>query len=116
MTTELTVKIHKQEEASVLELSGDLDAFTCGKLRDAIVELLDDGSRKIIISMSKIKYIDSSGLGTLVGGLRRINEQGGALALFGASAQVRKVFLITGLSKVFPLYETQDEAISALKN
>ena len=113
MDTDLTVITSAKGDVSVITLSGDLDAFTCGKLRDAIVELLDGGARKFVINMPKVKYIDSSGLGTLVGGLRRISEQEGALALCGANAQIRKVFTITGLSKVFPLYEDEAEAIGS---
>lgn len=112
METDLNIKIQTQEKVSVLELSGDLDAFTCVKLHDTIIDITNDGVLSLIISMAKIKYIDSSGLGTLVGGLRRISELEGTLALCGASPQVRKVFDITGLSRVFQLYESREEALS----
>lgn len=116
MDTDLKVKIHKQGDIPVLDLSGDIDAFTCGKLREAIIGLINAGDRKMVISMDNVRYIDSSGLGTLVGGLRRVSEHDGGLALSGASPQVRKVFNITGLSKVFAIFDDETEAASSLSN
>ena len=114
MDADLDVKIRRMGDIPVVDLTGDIDGYTCIKLRDAIIELLEAGDRKVVISMAKVSYIDSSGLGTLVGGLRRINEHDGGLALSGAGPQIRKVLSITGLSKVFSVFNDETEAIRSL--
>lgn len=113
MGTDLNIRVTKKHKVPIVRLSGDVDAFTCGKLRETILKLLSEGSSDIIISMGKVNYIDSAGLGTLVGGLRRIVEQNGHLALCNLSAQVQRVFQITGLYKVFVVYDDDAAAIEA---
>jgi len=61
-----------------------------------------------------VEYIDSSGLGTLVGGLKRASEKGGKIALVCNAPQVRKVFEITGLERVFVMFESEEEAAKNL--
>ena len=115
MEADLELNIRKVGSIPVIDLSGDLDTYTCGKLREAILNLLGNAETRLIIRMAKVNYIDSSGLGTLVGGLRRVSEQNGALAISGASEQLRKVFSITGLNKVFSLFEDDEQAARSLK-
>lgn len=114
MKADLDVRIRRNDNVPIVDLSGDVDAYTCAKLREAIVELLDQGDSRVVIGMSNVDYIDSTGLGTLVGGLRRVSEQKGAMAISGANPQVRKVLSITGLSKVFSLFDDETEAIRSL--
>jgi anti-anti-sigma factor len=66
--------------------------------------------------MLKIEYIDSSGLGTLVGGLKRASEHNGRIGIVCTSPQIRKVFEITGLVRVFSLYETEEEAVLDIRH
>ncbi|MHB0912861.1 MAG: STAS domain-containing protein [Armatimonadota bacterium] len=114
MKTELDIEVRKSGKVSVLGLSGDLDSYTCSKLRQAIISLINEGDFRVVIDMSGVNYIDSSGLGTLVGGLRRTMEQGGGLALTGAGPQITKVMTITGLIKVLNLFHTESDAVSNL--
>jgi len=115
METDLQIKIRRGKDVRVVDLSGDVDTYTCVKLREAILDLLEEGNSRMIIGMANVSYIDSSGLGTLVGGLRRVNDQKGELVISGANPQIRKVFSITGLSKVFPLFDNEEEAARSLK-
>lgn len=98
----------------IIELSGEVDAYTCSMLRDAMVEVIEQGNPMVVVSMADVEYIDSSGLGTLVGGLKRASEHSGRIAVVARSIQIRKVFEITGLEKVFPLFETEIDATAAL--
>lgn len=116
MKTELDVQIRMADDIPIVDLSGDIDAYTCSKLRETIVGLLNEGESRVVIGMANVGYIDSSGLGTLVGGLRRACEQNGALAISGANPQIQKVLMITGLNKVFPLYDTEIEAVKSIKS
>jgi len=119
MGPDLDVSVYKSGDISVIGLSGDVDTFTCAKLRDAVAQLIDAGVSWVVINMSAVDYIDSSGLGTLVGALRRVNESQGGLAISNAAPQVLKVLNITGLSKVFALYQDDHQAavsLSEMKN
>ncbi len=114
MDAGLDVKIRRAGKVPVIDLKGDVDSYTCIKLRDAIANLIEDGEFKIVISMAGVQYIDSAGLGTLIGGLRRTGERNGGMALTGVNAQVKKVLSITGLTKVLDLYDSEADAIRQL--
>jgi anti-sigma B factor antagonist len=114
---EMDLRIIVRDNAGlpVIELTGELDAYTCSRLRDTMIEVIDAGKPTVVISMLKVEYIDSSGLGTLVGGLKRASEHGGKIGIVCTSPQIRKVFEITGLVRVFPLYDTEDEAVKHIQ-
>jgi anti-anti-sigma factor len=79
-----------------------------------MLELIDDGGIDLIINMCKVEYIDSSGLGALVGGLKRVSERNGKIVIVSDGPQIRKVFEITGLEKVFPIYDAEHAAVTAV--
>jgi anti-sigma B factor antagonist len=95
----------------VLHLEGELDTYNCGQLRSTLVEHVDAGRNRIIVDMSQVQYIDSTGLGSLVGGLKRVSEHGGVMRIVCANPQILKVFEITSLDKVFPIFKTLKEAL-----
>lgn len=115
MEMDLQIKVRKNGVISFIDLTGEVDAYTSSRFREIMIELIEDGTAKLIISMASVEYIDSCGLGALVGGLKRISEHNGKIVIVCDRPQVRKVFEITGLEKVFPLFHTEDEAIAALK-
>ncbi len=99
--------------ASVLELTGEVDAYTSPSFREAINRALDRGKKALIISMEGVEYIDSSGLGALVGGLKKASEQHGRILIVCSKPQVAKVFEITGMVRVFPIFESVEAALAA---
>jgi anti-sigma B factor antagonist len=97
----------------VLDLEGELDTYSCPSLRETIVRLVDAGNKQILLNMGGVEYIDSAGLGTLVGGLKRASEHGGKLKIFNANAQIQKVFNITGLVRVFEQFDSEEDALNS---
>ena len=97
----------------VLHLEGELDTYNCGQLRSALVEHVEAGENRIVIDMTAVEYIDSTGLGSLVGGLKRVSEHGGTMRIVCNNPQILKVFEITSLNKVFPIFATLPEALAA---
>jgi anti-sigma B factor antagonist len=89
----------------VLEVEGELDLHTSSALRDRLFALVDDGASRIAIDLSAVPFMDSSSLGVLVVGLKRLREHGGELALIGVAGSPRKVLSITGMDGVFAIYE-----------
>lgn len=114
MEMDLLISVRTDGIVPIIDLSGEVDAYTSARFREAMVELIESGEANLVISMIKVEYIDSSGLGALVGGLKRSTERGGRIVIVCDNPQIRKVFEITGLEKVFPLYDSEADAVQAL--
>lgn len=104
---DLVIGLRNVEGTPVLDLNGEVDSYNSPKLRERMVNLIDEGQSKLVINLSGVDYIDSTGLGTLVGGLKRASEKGGAIKLICPNEQIYKVFSITGLVKVFQIFENE---------
>jgi anti-sigma B factor antagonist len=91
-------------------LSGEVDVYTSPRLKQELLELVDAGCVDVVVVLDALGFIDSSGLGVLVSGLRRVKEHGGTLRLVCTNEAILKIFRITGLDKVFPLFSTLEEA------
>jgi len=108
---ELDVRIRRRGGIPIVDLSGDVDKYTCLRLRRTILDLLENGERQIVIAMENVDYIDSSGLGSLVRGFLSVSRKNGELAISGATDRVRKALAVTGLSRLIPLFEDESDAI-----
>jgi anti-sigma B factor antagonist len=98
---------------TVLDVGGEVDVYTAPKLRERLVELFDGGSRKIVVDLSRVDFLDSTGLGVLVGAFKRLRLAGGSFALVCAREPLLKIFRITALDQVFPLFDTVEAAVGA---
>lgn len=99
-------------ETGVLSLSGEVDVSNVQRVREAAVELLEGGAKNLVVDLAKTEYMDSSGLGVVVGLLKKVKELGGTLAIAAAQPRVKRVFEVTGLNQVFPV---RDDVEGALK-
>ena len=100
-------------DCAVLQITGDLDAYTAPALRQRMLDLGDDGVVHVIADMRQVDFLDSTGLGVLIGGLKRFREHGGSLAPVASQPRILKIFQITGLTAVFPPHPTVANAIDA---
>jgi anti-sigma B factor antagonist len=98
---------------TVIDVAGEVDVFTAPKLREAIIGLLGDGKEKLIVNLEDVAFMDSTGLGVLVGGLKRVKERNGELAIAGAQGTVLRVLNVTGLNAVFPMKDSVEAAASS---
>ncbi|MEN6358055.1 MAG: STAS domain-containing protein [Armatimonadota bacterium] len=114
MEMDLQINVRKNGTTRIIELNGEVDAYTSARFREIMLELIDDGGIDLIINMCKVEYIDSSGLGALVGGLKRVSERDGKIMIVSDGPQIKKVFEITGLEKVFPIFDAEHAAVTAL--
>ena len=107
----LTINTRKPSETScILEVEGEVDVYTSPQLKQVIVEHADSGVKHLIINLAKVEYLDSTGLGVLIGGLKRLREVEGNMALVGPGMRILRIFEITGLDKIFDIYETEELA------
>jgi anti-sigma B factor antagonist len=97
----------------VVVVGGEIDVYTAPKLREHIIDLVSNGSHHLIIDMENVDFLDSTGLGVLVGGLKRVRAHEGSLDLVCTQDRILKIFRITGLTKVFAIHATVDEALAS---
>ncbi len=95
---------------TVLDVMGEVDLFTASALRERIVGLIEAGNRQLLVNLAEVGFMDSSGLGVLVAGLKRVREAGGDMALVCREGPTQKVLAITGLDRVFAIYGSVDDA------
>jgi anti-sigma B factor antagonist len=98
---------------SILEVEGEIDAHTAPQLKGAIAALLDQGGVDLVADLDQVTFMDSTGLGVLVGALKRVREQGGELRIVCSRRAILRILEITGLDKVIPLYSALGEATNA---
>jgi anti-sigma B factor antagonist len=99
-------------DATIVEVSGEIDVYTAPRLREKIISLVDGGNYRLIIDMERVEFLDSTGLGVLVGGLKRLRQHDGGIDLVCTQGRILRIFRITGLSKVFSMYETVGQALA----
>jgi anti-sigma B factor antagonist len=101
-------------ETQVIELGGEIDLYTAPEFKERMVALIEDGKKRIVVDLSAATFIDSTTLGVLVGGVKRLRPTGGTLALVCTDQNITKIFEITGLDRVFPIHASRDEALTAV--
>ncbi len=107
---ELEIRSEQTENYCLMSLSGEVDVYTAPALKQKLIEQIESGCGTILVDLDSVGFIDSSGLGVLVGGLRRAKERSGSIRLVCTRESILKIFRITGLDKVFPIFESIDEA------
>jgi anti-sigma B factor antagonist len=115
------LNFHIQDEeidgqTHIIELGGEVDLYTAPEFKERMVQLIDDGKKQIVVDLSQATFIDSTTLGVLVGGVKRLRPAGGALALVCTDQNITKIFEITGLDRVFAIHSTRDEALQSLES
>ena len=99
----------------VLKPTGDLDVYTVGSLRDAIASILEEDKPHVVVDLDSVPFMDSSGLGALMGGVRRLREAGGDLAIACTREQHLKLFTITGFGEGVSIAPTTEEAAEGFR-
>ena len=92
-------------------MGGEIDVYTAPKLRETIVTLVDEGHFDLVVDLERVEFLDSTGLGVLVGGLKRVRTHDGSLSLVCTQERLLKIFRITGLTKVFEIHPDVASAI-----
>jgi anti-sigma B factor antagonist len=98
-------------DRAVLQISGEVDVYTAPQVRDRVIRLLADGVRHVIADLREVSFLDSTGLGALVGSLKRMREQDGSLELVVPDGKITTIFRVTGLDRVFALHPSFPDAI-----
>jgi anti-sigma B factor antagonist len=110
---ELSLATRTVAEHTVLEVGGEVDVYTAPRLRERLVELVDGGARHVVVDLGRVDFLDSTGLGVLVGALKRLRAAGGSFRLVCSKEPLLKIFRITALDQVFPIFASVEAATSA---
>ncbi len=108
---DLDLETEHRDGATVLTLRGEIDVYTASRLRQSILDLVEAGTPHIVVDMARVDFLDSTGLGVLVEGLKRVRSREGTLSIVATQEKILKIFDITGLNKAFPIYGSVEEAI-----
>ncbi len=108
---DLSIHVHVVDDVNVFELTGSLDIATSPTVRAALSDASERGSHRLVVDLTSVDFLDSTGLGALIGGQRRAKEFHGEVRLVAKEGQILRLLRITGLLKVFAVYATIDEAL-----
>lgn len=109
---DLTLTTREAGNATVVAVGGEVDVYTAPKLREKISELVGNGTFELVIDLEGVEFLDSTGLGVLVGGLKKVRAHDGSMRLVCSQDRLLKIFRITGLAKVFDIHSSLDEALA----
>jgi len=102
------------DDAYVISLAGEVDLYTAPGFKQQLLEVIGQGGRHVLVDFTSTTFIDSTTLGVLVGGVKRLRTNDGQLSLVCSDRNITKIFEITGLDRVFAIHASRDEAISNL--
>ena len=103
-------------DAYVISLAGEVDLYTAPEFKQQLLEVIGQGGKQVIVDFTSTTFIDSTTLGVLVGGVKRLRTNEGQLSLVCSDRNITKIFEITGLDRVFTIYPTRPEAVSNVKS
>ena len=109
---ELRTEVSEIAGWTVVSVYGELDVATSPSLRERLIQLVGDGSTRLVLDLQGVDFLDSTGLGTIVSALKRARTHGGDLRLVCSESRILRLFEITGLDKAVSLHASLDDAIA----
>src|SRR6476620_3772929 len=113
VTVDLSVSSSEQGAVTIVHVAGEIDVYTAPLLREVLDKQVAAGRTNLVVVLENVTFMDSTGLGVLVGRLKLVRGQNGSLRIVSAQDRILKVFKITGLDKVFHIFPSVEEATSA---
>ena len=104
-----------EEGIAVIDLKGEVDLYTAPEFKQHLLEQVENGVLRVVVDFSDTTFIDSTTLGVLVGGVKRLRPVGGQLILVCSDRNIVKIFEITGLHRVFEIHSTREDALEAAR-
>jgi anti-sigma B factor antagonist len=112
----MKVQVRNADNTSIIDCSGDVDLYSSTNLRETLLAELKSGKPNVLVNMSEVSYIDSSGIATLVEGLQLSRETQTRFGLFGLRSNARSVLELARLHKVFTIFENEQEALEKISS
>jgi anti-sigma B factor antagonist len=110
----VNISARRLDQATVLDVSGNIDMSNSPEVRKALLqEIRSKRAPRVVLNLTSVEYIDSSGVASLIEGLKAARELGSRLILFGLNESAREVLKISRLLKLFEIYENETQAIAS---
>ncbi|HET7762626.1 MAG TPA: STAS domain-containing protein [Phycicoccus sp.] len=110
---ELSVTTTRHDDVSVVTVDGEVDVYTAAQLRQTLDQEIAAGNIRLVVDLDNVGFLDSTGLGVLVGRLKLVRNDSGWLRIVCSSERILRVFRITGLDKVFGIHPSVEDALAA---
>jgi stage II sporulation protein AA (anti-sigma F factor antagonist) len=99
----------------IIRIDGDIDHHTCDEIRSKIDhEIMRKNPKNIIFDMKNVNFMDSSGIGVIIGRYKLIMDKGGLAAMINVKPPIKRVYDICGLKKIIPIYENENQAVQKI--
>lgn len=112
---DIQVQVRRVDGVPLLDVAGELDLYTSPKLKAALDSLLAEGHTRLIVNLLETTYLDSTALSVLTATLKQVREAGGNLGLIYTQPQIERMFTITRLDEVFPIFRGEADAVNAAR-
>jgi anti-sigma B factor antagonist len=104
----------RQDKITIFDISGDIDFASSPEVRQSVLrEIQESRASRVMMNLSQVRYIDSSGVASLVEGLKASRDLGSRFVLFGLSTSAREVLQLSRLMKVFEVYDNEEQAMAS---
>jgi anti-sigma B factor antagonist len=108
------ISARRQDKITIFDLAGDIDFAHSPEVRQSVLrEIWESRASRVVVNLSKVRYIDSSGVASLVEGLKASRDVGSRFILFGLSPSAREVLQLSRLTKVFEIYDNEEQALDS---
>ena len=104
---------YNKDGIEIVDVEGEIDVYTAPRLRELLIDLVNKNNYQLVVNMEKVEFLDSTGLGVLVGGLKKVRAYDGSMELICSQDRLLKIFRITGLAKVFTIHDSEAGALGA---
>ena len=102
------------DDSYVISLAGEVDLYTAPEFKQQLLDVISQGGKNVVVDFTNTTFIDSTTLGVLVGGVKRLRTNDGQLSLVCSDRNITKIFEITGLDRVFTIHSSRDEAVATI--
>ena len=110
--SEESMPVRSVADVKIVDVSADLGSYEAADLRRTLDELVSQNTRKILVNLSQVQHICSSAIGAMVGALKRLNQQGGDLKVFGVAENINRTFNLVGATGIVTIYDTESCALN----
>ena len=97
---------------ALVGLTGEIDLYTCPEFKQELLRVIADGATLVVVDLTKTTFIDSTALGVIIRGVERLKQRDGRLVVVCADPNIVKIFEVTGLNRIFSVYDSRDEALA----
>ena len=110
----MQISARRLDKITIFDISGDIDLSTSPELRKPLLrELRELRTPRVVLNLKAVRYVDSSGVASLVEGLKAARDVGSRFILFGLNTTVREVLQLSKLVRIFEIYDNEDQAVAA---